>query len=188
MSARSKWMLVCLGTVLVIGAVLFFTVFGPDDLRSYRTSGYQRMTAHQLEQAPDPVVRSMLDTVYAAFEATDEAAIYDGLAEVSTGTALESLYLERLGAMVGGGLDGSDQQIHEMELGRLTSRRSGTTVEVNAQWQVVGTVGHDTHSHVRGNAYAADLTLEPVDGAWRLTAFKLTDVDRSTAGTTFAAP
>lgn len=188
MSTRSKWMLVSLGMILVIGSVLFFMVFGPDDMRSYRTAGYQRMTARQLAQAPDPVVRSMLDTVYGAFEETDEASIYDTLAEVSTGTALESLYLERLGAMAGGGLDRSDQQIHEMELGRLTSRRSGTTIEMNVQWQVVGTVGHDTHSHVRGNAYAADLTLEPVEGTWRLTAFDLTDVDRSVAGTTFAAP
>ena len=129
----------------------------------------------------------MLDTVYRAFGETDEAAIYDGLAEVAAGDALEALYLERLGAMVGGGLEPSDQQIHSMELVRLSHGRSGTTFTVDATWRVVGTVGHATHLHVRGNTYTAALTLEPVAGAWRITAFELTDIDRSDAGSLAAA-
>lgn len=52
---------------------------------------------------------------------------------------------------------------------------------------MLGTVGYSEHLHVRGNAYSAELTIEPVDGAWRITAFELTDVDRTDAGTTVAA-
>lgn len=49
--------------------------------------------------------------------------------------------------------------------------------------RVVGTVDHATHLPVRGNTYAVDLTIEPVDGAWRMTTFDLTDVDRTDRGT-----
>jgi hypothetical protein len=70
-----------------------------------------------------------------------------------------------------------------MELIALSSRPGRDAVEMAARWRVLGTVGHAEHLHVRGNAYAADLTLEPVDGAWRLTGFALTDVDRTGAGT-----
>ena len=48
---------------------------------------------------------------------------------------------------------------------------------------VLGQVGHDEHTHMRGNAYAAELTIAPVDDAWRLTGFRLTEVDRTGTGT-----
>ncbi|MGR3490969.1 MAG: hypothetical protein ACU0DW_02835 [Shimia sp.] len=129
------------------------------------------------------VIPAVLEQVYTAFGATEEDAIYDGLAQVAAGDALEALYLERIGAMAAAGLE-PDQEIHEMELLDLSAQTSGRSVDVSARWRVLGTVGHAEHLHVRGNAYAADLTLEPVDEAWRLTAFTLTDVDRTDAGTT----
>lgn len=87
--------------------------------------------------------------------------------------------------MVGGGLDPSeeaDQQIQTMQMLRIDQQRDDETFTWTARWRVVGTVGHATHMHVRGNIYAAILTMEPVDGAWRMTQFELTDVDRSEAG------
>lgn len=128
------------------------------------------------------VVPEVLRVVYEAFGETGEAEIYDRLAEVAAADALEALYLERIGALAEDGLE-PDQQIHEMELIALSSRPGRDTVEMAARWRVLGTVGHAEHLHVRGNAYAADLTLEPVEGAWRLTGFALTDVDRTGAGT-----
>lgn len=74
-----------------------------------------------------------------------------------------------------------------MELAGLSSRQDGTTFRMNVTWRVVGTVGHATHMHVRGNTYAADLTIAPVAGAWRMTSFDLTDVDRTDAGILVAA-
>jgi hypothetical protein len=89
--------------------------------------------------------------------------------------------------MQGGGLDEADQELHSMELAGLSSRRSGDGFRMTVSWRVVGTVGHATHLHVRGNTYAADLTVEPVDEGWRMTSFDLTDVDRSDAGLLVAA-
>ncbi len=183
MSDTAKWTLYSLGIAVLVAFLLFMRTQLPDDLRSYAAPGFGQLNAKQLSRDSYEVAPEMLAVIYRAFSETDEGVIYDSLAEVAAGPALEALYLERLGAMAGGGLDQSDQQLHEMELINLTSQGSGATVRWDAKWRVVGTVGHATHLHVRGNTYAANLTLEPVDGAWRMTAFELTDVDRSDTGT-----
>jgi len=121
--------------------------------------------------------------IYDAFAETSETAIYDRLAMVASGDALVDLYLDRAGALAGGGLTESDQNVHEMQLTRLDTWRDGADLTIDATWQVIGTVGHDAHRHVRGNAYSATLSVSPVDGAWRLTGFDLRDVDRTLAGT-----
>lgn len=156
----------------------------------YEMAGFEPMTADGLADSFFLVAPELLTAVYQAFNETGEAEIYDSLATVAAGDALEELYLERVGSMVGGGLDPSeeaDQQIHTMEMLRIDQARDGEKFTWTSRWRVVGTVGHATHMHVRGNTYAAILTVEPVEGAWRLTGFELTDVDRSEAGEMVAA-
>ncbi|MBM2575708.1 hypothetical protein JQC91_05265 [Jannaschia sp. Os4] len=133
------------------------------------------------------VLPVILADIYAAFAETEEAAIYDGLSGVAAGAALEALYLEQAGALASGGLP--DQVVHEI---RLLSGdwgvEDGDAVRADIRWAVLGQVGHDEHTHMRGNAYGADLLIEPSDGAWRLTGFALTDVDRTDAGTLVTEP
>ncbi|ABD56023.1 hypothetical protein [Jannaschia sp. CCS1] len=177
----------CVALALIAGAATFTSSREP---AVYDLSGFDPMSADGMSEEFFRVAPEMLTSVYRAFNETDEAAIYDSLAQVAAGDALEELYLERVGAMVGGGLDPSeeaDQQIHTMEMIRIDQDQNGETFIWNSRWRVVGTVGHATHMHVRGNTYAAVLTVEPVDGAWRLTGFELTDVDRSEAGELVAA-
>ena len=131
---------------------------------------------------------ALLLEVYKAFGETQEDAIYDTLASVTHGEALEYLYLERVGAMKGGGLDEVDQTIHEIKLLNTQVAPENSSLVIGASWQVVGTVGHTEHLHVRGNTYSADLIVSPVEGAWRITDFELLDVNRDTAGETFPAP
>lgn len=131
---------------------------------------------------------ALLLVVYEAFGEVEEAAIYDTLESVTHGDALEYLYLERVGAMAGGGLEEADQTIHEIKLLNTSATRIDAGLQIDASWQVIGTVGHAEHLHVRGNTYSADLTVSPVDGAWRITDFELLDVSRDEAGETFLAP
>ncbi len=147
----------------------------------YAVPGQEAMTASDVAAESYRVAPAMLSRVYAAFGEIQEDAIYDGLAEVAAGDALKRLYLERVGAMAGGGLE-PDQTLHEMEMMRIDGSYGSQHVTLDAKWRVLGTVGHAEHLHVRGNAYLADLRLEPVDGAWRITEFELTDVDRTGAG------
>lgn len=131
---------------------------------------------------------ALLLVVYEAFGATEEAVIYDTLAGVTHGGALEYLYLERVGAMAGGGLEEADQTIHEIKLLNTQVTRESAALSIDASWQVIGTVGHAEHLHVRGNTYSADLTVAPVEGAWKITDFELLEVNRDAAGETFLAP
>ena len=140
--------------------------------------------AHELFYRLTP---ALLIVVYEAFGETEENAIYDTLASVTNGEALEYLYLERVGAMKGGGLDEAET-IHEIKLLDTQVTRQRDSLMIDASWQVIGTVGHAEHLHVRGNTYSADLTVSPIEGAWRITNFELLDVNRSTAGETFPAP
>lgn len=173
---------IAIGVLAIVAiAATVAAVFTGDRPNSARALDYGEMTAAQVGNEGYRIAPAMLSVVYTAFGETEEASIYDGLAEVAAGAALEQLYLERLGAMAGGGLD-PDQTIHEMELLSLTAQSRGDVVAMDAKWRVLGTVGHAEHMHVRGNAYSAALTLEPVDGVWRLTGFALTDVDRTDAG------
>lgn len=139
-------------------------------------------TVAEAAAASDRLVPELLLRIYEGFSRTEEAAIYDTLAQAAHGKALESLYLARAGAMADGGLSGTDQTVHEMRMTRIVPRADGETLRVDAEWHVIGTVGHGEHVHVRGNTYRAELAIAKVDGAWRLTGFTLLDVDRSGAG------
>ncbi len=85
---------------------------------------------------------ALLLVVYEAFDEAAEDTIYDSLASVTHGEALEYLYLERVGAMKGGGLDEADQTIHEIKLLNTQVARQDNTLAIDASWQVIGTVGH----------------------------------------------
>ncbi|MEO0544962.1 MAG: hypothetical protein AAFY99_14190 [Pseudomonadota bacterium] len=156
--------------------------------KAYSAPGLEPMT---IEQARDDFWRltpALLLVVYEAFAETREGTIYDTLETATDGEALEYLYLERVGAMAGGGLEEADQTIHEINLLTTTVARDAASLKIDASWQVIGTVGHAEHLHVRGNTYSANLTVAPVGEAWKITDFELRDVSRNGAGETFLAP
>lgn len=165
------------GAVWVAGGLLSTPEPG-----AHAAPGLGALTAEEAAGEMFWLAPGLLTEVYAAFGLSDEGAVYDGLATAAAGEALEALYLERAGAMAGGGLAAADQTIHELRMTEARTDRSGERLDVDAEWVVIGIVGHQEHQHVRGNTYRAALTIEPVEGAWRITGFDLLDVDRSDAG------
>ncbi|MEM9582855.1 MAG: hypothetical protein AAGA08_07040 [Pseudomonadota bacterium] len=175
-----------------IAAVGAFYVFqaridNPDS-EKFAAPGLEPMTIEEAHTDFWKLTPALLLVVYEAFSQTEENAIYDTLENVTYGDALEYLYLERVGAMAGGGLEEADQTIHEIKLLKTDVRRDGSNLSIDASWQVIGTVGHAEHLHVRGNSYSADLSISPIEGAWRITDFELREVSRDAAGETFPAP
>ncbi len=160
----------------------------PDRDQAFAVPGLDPMTFDEAQNEFYRLTPALLLVVYDAFGRTGEDEIYDTLASVADAEALEQLYLERVGAMAGGGLEEADQEIHEIMLLSSTVSNGGDVLLIDTSWQVIGTVGHAEHLHVRGNSYSADLTISPVDGAWKITDFELLDVSRDAAGETFAAP
>ncbi|QPH54510.1 hypothetical protein [Pontivivens ytuae] len=160
----------------------------PDRDNAFTAPGLDPLTFDEAQNEFYRLTPALLLVVYEAFGRTGEDEIYDTLADVAHAEALEQLYLERVGAMAGGGLEEADQEIHEIKLLSSTVTNGGDALLIDASWQVIGTVGHAEHLHVRGNSYSADLTISPVDGAWKITDFELLDVSRDAAGETFTPP
>lgn len=149
---------------------------------AYAAPGLAAMTPEAAGEADSPLVPSLLLGVYAAFGQAGEDAVYDALARVAEGEALEELYLERMGAMAGGGLVDGAQEVHDIRMVRRETRRAGDTLEVEAVWDVVGSLAHEDHVHMLGSRYTGALTIAPRAGAWKITDFRLADADRSRAG------
>jgi len=177
-----------LGAVAIGGFAFMSMGDAVSETDTFTAPGLDPMTIDEASVQFWRLTPALLLEVYDAFGQTEEDAIYDTLARVTSGDALEYLYLERVGAMAGGGLEEADQTIHEIKLLDTQVMRDGASLSIDASWQVVGTVGHAEHLHVRGNTYSADLLVSPVDGAWRITDFELLDVNRDEAGETFLAP
>lgn len=154
----------------------------------FTAPGLDPMTISGAQEEFWRLTPALLLVVYDAFGKTQEDEIYGTLESVTDGDALEYLYLERVGAMKGGGLEEADQTIHEIKLLNTRVERDGAVLKLDASWQVIGTVGHAAHLHVRGNTYSADLVVAPVEDAWKIVDFTLRDVNRDAAGETFLAP
>lgn len=193
MSMRSGIRIVSLASVaLITGAAIALTALGAFDRSGadgvYAAPGLVPMSFEQARTDFYRLTPALLLVVYDAFGRTQEDEIYDTLASVADGDALEDLYLERVGAMKGGGLKEADQTIHEIKLLSSSVSNADNALVIDASWQVIGTVGHAEHLHVRGNTYSADLTVAPIGDAWKITGFELRDVNRDAAGETFLAP
>jgi len=150
--------------VVGVAALAGFAMLGPgsagiDETTAYTAPGLDPLTVPEAQTEFWRLTPALLLQVYDAFGQTGEDAIYDTLAGVTHGEALEYLYLERVGAMAGGGLEeDADQTIHEIKLLNTQVSRDGDALTIDASWQVIGTVGHAEHMHVRGNTYSADLS------------------------------
>jgi len=48
----------------------------------------------------------------------------------------------------------------------------------HTKWAVMGSVGQWGHIHIRKNQYETNITVEPVDGAWKITNLELLEEKR----------
>ena len=55
---------------------------------------------------------------------------------------------------------------------------SGDGFTTLSTWQVTGSVGHWGHIHQRVNQYQARVTVQQVDGAWRITNLEVLQEER----------
>jgi len=121
----------------------------------------------------------LLHNIYRAFDYRGEEQIYDVLAKSVTGNLLNDVYLEtRNGLELAnqGGAQVKVKNIEMLEVSNIGENDDGLLVE--ARWNVAGSVGHWGHIHQRTNAYHARLTLQDIDGAWKLTSLDILEEER----------
>jgi hypothetical protein len=128
------------------------------------------------EQSHEAIVKSLLNNLYRSFEYRSDSDIYDALARSVHGDLLTDLYLKIKQSLIMQDQDGAVAHVQTVNVVKNeplnTRSRSGFGTRIT--WQIEGTVEHWGHLHTRVNEYSADLTIEPVDAAWKITAMNVT--------------
>lgn len=122
------------------------------------------------------VCGDLLRNVYRAFDYREESDIYDVLARSTEGELLTDVYLEMRKALELENQGGARARIQNVEVLSTdsTALDGGPGFFTRCTWNVAGSVGHWGHMHTRRNQYQAELTIEAIDGQWKITGLELT--------------
>lgn len=127
------------------------------------------------------VLDSLLKNIYHSFDFREEKDIYDGLATSVSGDLLPEIYVQTRKSMEipqapGARARMKDVKLEDVEVIRIDDNPLGFLFRT--VWVVTGTVNHWGRIHTRENRYEADITVEPEDGAWKVTGLDLRDEER----------
>jgi hypothetical protein len=125
------------------------------------------------------LVGGLLHNVYRAFDRRGEEVIYDVLARSVSGDLLADVFLETRRGLELENQGGASVKVKDIEVldTRLVDDR-GEALDIEARWNVSGSIGHWGHVHQRINGYHANLSLENVEGAWKLSALEILEEQR----------
>ena len=131
------------------------------------------------DEKADEVVLALLENIYRSFDYRDESVIYDSLERSVTGELLTDTYLETRRSLELENQGGARAKVKEVALVE-SEHAPGAEVgfESLLTWDVTGSVGHWGHVHQRQNQYQARVTVDAVDGRWKITALDLIQEER----------
>ena len=127
------------------------------------------------------LVETLLKNVYRAFDFREEDDVYDKLALTVSGDLLADIYLQSRKSLAVQQAGGAQAKVQELEIREATATRhdeDGLGYDVRAQWTALGTVGHWGHTHIRQNLYDAILTIQSIDGVWKITGMEVLEESR----------
>ena len=139
------------------------------------------MAPKMIDKDAVSVLNSLLKNIYRSFDFREEEDVYDRLATSVSGDLLSEIYLQNRKSLVVTQAGGARARVKEVEIldvdvNHLDDRPLGLLFR--ATWTAMGSVGHWGHIHIRKNQYEADITVEPVDGAWKITGLELLEEKR----------
>lgn len=127
------------------------------------------------------ILDSLLQNIYRAFDFREEEDVYDKLALSVEGELLADVYIQNRKSFAVKKAGGAQAKVKEVAVESVKvhpvpgNRRA---LQLEATWSARGSVGHWGHTHIRMNQYDALLTLEPVEGAWKLTELEIVREER----------
>jgi len=145
------------------------------------TLGFLALAAFSLPRSISPravsddrageIVGGLLMNTYRAFDYRLEDRIYDALDQSISGQLLTQVYLETRRSLELENQGGARVKVKNLEM--LNSDAQGLRGEsgftTHSVWNVSGSVGHWGHVHQRTNQYEARLTIQAIDGVWKIT-------------------
>jgi hypothetical protein len=127
------------------------------------------------------LVETLLKNVYRAFDFREEDDVYDKLALTVSGDLLADIYLQSRQSFAVQQAGGAQAKVQEVAIQEAIATRrddDGLGYDVRAKWTAMGTVGHWGHTHNRQNLYDAVLTIEAVDGNWKIKGMEVLEESR----------
>ncbi|MCH7548752.1 MAG: hypothetical protein IH969_04305 [Candidatus Krumholzibacteriota bacterium] len=171
---RGRAMLVGVAVLSLAGAILLW----PFAKVPLPFTGGRAVADSEVER----VVGGLLTNVYRAFDFRDESTIYDTLAHSVSGDLLTEIYLETRRQLELRNQGGALVKVKDVVMQTVEAEPigGGDGFVARCTWNVTGSVGHWGHIHTRINRYDATLTVQPVDGVWKITALELIEEERVT--------
>jgi hypothetical protein len=129
------------------------------------------------------ILQALLRNTYRAFDQRDESAVYDVLARSIHGDLLERLYVQTAKALALEAQDGTRAKVSDLavDVDSVNPMPNSEGFVAHGQWTAFGRVGHWGHMHNRINKYKANMTVEPVNGEWKMTALEVLEEVRDFA-------
>jgi hypothetical protein len=127
------------------------------------------------------LAETLLKNVYRAFDFREEDDVYDKLALVVSGDLLADIYLQSRQSLAVQQAGGAQAKVQELEIREAAATRrdeGGLGYDVRTKWTALGTVGHWGHTHIRQNLYDAILTIQSIDGMWKITGMEVLEETR----------
>jgi hypothetical protein len=174
-SARPIGLLLGLTAVLVAGSILFYPFL---KIAVARPSA---IAPELSKQEAVVILESLLKNIYRSFDFREENDVYDRLATSVSGNLLTDIYLQNRKSLVVTQAGGARARVKEVKIldvavNHLDDRPRGLVFR--AKWTAMGTVGHWGHIHTRKNQYEANITVEPLEAAWKITGLELLEEKR----------
>jgi hypothetical protein len=127
------------------------------------------------------LLQVLLKNVYRAFDFRDESDVYDKLAFSVSGDLLTDIYLQNRRSFSIQKAGGAQAKIQSVEIQDAVAERLDDrplAYAIKGNWTAQGTVGHWGHVHTRRNRYDAVVTVEAIDGAWKITDLEVLEEKR----------
>ncbi|MGI9248388.1 MAG: hypothetical protein ACR2QI_05200 [Woeseiaceae bacterium] len=143
------------------------------------------------DQQATTLLESLLKNVYRAFDFRQEEDVYDRLAISVTGELLADVYLENRRSFAVQAAGGAQAKVKEIRIQNASAERvDGALLSyaLRGQWTAMGTVGHWGHVHTRQNLYDAIVTIEAIDGTWKITGLEVIEENRIDPSATPVTP
>jgi len=167
------------GLVLILGAALLYPYGRIEVLRP------ASMINNLDDSEAQTILSSLLNNIYRAFDFREESDVYDKLAISVQGDLLTDIYLQNRKSFAIKKAGGAQARVKAVEVLSATARPAADkskTFVLDATWTAQGSVGHWGHVHTRKNFYDAAITVEEVDGAWKIIGLDLLEEKRVDPG------
>ena len=174
-NAGSISLYIGLAVVLIAGSVVLYPLY------KVAIAKPAALAPQITEKDAVAVLNHLLKNIYRSFDFREEDDVYDRLATSASGDLLAEIYLQNRKSLVVTQAGGARARVKKIEIldvsfSHLDARPLGLLFQ--ARWTATGSVGHWGHIHIRKNQYEANITVEPMDGAWKITDLELLEEKR----------